>query len=109
MLCKREAIEPLKTVSESYRKVAGDAVSRLRMGVGKCMEVAHEVSKAREAYYSCCERLEQHKDAQAKVMMRIENGETTELEKYALAQSGSTRRLVPCWSASQAVRSGMLS
>jgi hypothetical protein len=65
----------VKVFAENYRKVGSESSGKLKQHLGICMANAQEVARTRDAYYSCCERLEKHKDGQAKIMMRIENGE----------------------------------
>lgn len=94
---KNEVLEPVKVFSENYRKVGSESSGKLKQHLSLCMANAQEVARTREAYYSCCERLEKHKDGQAKIMMRIENGEPGELERYYSRHAGSTRLRGCCW------------
>ncbi len=76
---KNEVLEPVKVFAENYRKVGSESSGKLKQHLGVCLSNAQEVARSRELYYACCDRLEKHKDGQAKIMMRIENGEAGEL------------------------------
>ena len=46
-----------------------------------CITGQQEAQRSRDFYYACCDKLEKHKEGQAKAMMRIENGAHLELDK----------------------------
>jgi hypothetical protein len=71
---KNEILEPLKVFSDNYKKVGAESITRLKQHLALCNAHDQETIRNRETYYLCCEKLEKHKESQAKIMMRIENG-----------------------------------
>jgi hypothetical protein len=94
---KNEVLEPVKVFAENYRKVGGESLGKLKQHLALCVVNSQEVARSRENYYACCERLEKHKDGQAKIMMRIENGEPGELERYDCLHKDLTKPRASSW------------
>lgn len=46
-------------------------MGKLKTHLTVCLTLREEAVRSREAYYTSCERLEKHKESQAKIMMKI--------------------------------------
>ena len=60
--------------ADNFKKVNAESINKLKLHLGMCINYDQEIIRNRDLYYQSCEKLEKHKESQAKIMMRIENG-----------------------------------
>ena len=79
---KNQVYDPMKLFVDNYQTLNNQQVQKLKQKQLELVERYNDMTKNKQNYLNASEKLEKNRKIQGKSMVKIENGDLEELEKY---------------------------